>query len=239
MKRIRLGSTAGIGVMVAAAVVAVGVTRASAQGNVLYACANPGNGDLRLVDAGQACHANETRVQWNVVGSQGPQGPQGPQGAAGAQGPAGPAGPSGTSGQSSVTVLSSEATFLDPDNGVCTRVQGLGAPFTTTDTSYVYVAADGGMQAEGLTTFSTVAFTLRLDGIDLQMMPPRTFMIVNPPNESPISNFAFSTALPFLVPAGQHVIEVCAQVVNGGAMLVADFPFNPRSAELTVLVLNR
>jgi hypothetical protein len=55
----------------------------------LVACVNSGNGNLRLVDASTACHANETRVTWNVAG---PAGPAGPAGAAGPAGPPGPAG---------------------------------------------------------------------------------------------------------------------------------------------------
>jgi len=31
----------------------------------LEACVNPGNGGLRLVDAAEACHSNETRVTWD------------------------------------------------------------------------------------------------------------------------------------------------------------------------------
>jgi hypothetical protein len=64
---------------------------------VLDACINPGNGMMRLVDASTACHANESRVEWNVTGPQGPAGPQGPQGDPGPQGPQGPQGPAGSS----------------------------------------------------------------------------------------------------------------------------------------------
>lgn len=49
----------------------------------LEACINPGNGMMRLVDSSTACHANETRVEWDITGPQGPAGPQGPQGPAG------------------------------------------------------------------------------------------------------------------------------------------------------------
>lgn len=56
---------------------------------VLEACINKGNGGMRLVAADAACHANETRIQWNVTGPAGPAGPAGPEG------PAGPAGPAG------------------------------------------------------------------------------------------------------------------------------------------------
>lgn len=45
---------------------------------VLEACVNPGNGNLRLVEAGTACHKTETRVEWNTEGPPGPPGPPGP-----------------------------------------------------------------------------------------------------------------------------------------------------------------
>jgi hypothetical protein len=56
----------------------------------LEACVNPGNGGLRLVQSGQACHHNETRVEWNVTGPVGPAGPPGPEGPPGPPGPPGP-----------------------------------------------------------------------------------------------------------------------------------------------------
>jgi len=62
--------------------------RAANTSSVLEACVNPGNGNMRLVDAATACHKNETRVQWNAEGPVGPTGPTGPVG------PAGPPGPS-------------------------------------------------------------------------------------------------------------------------------------------------
>src|SRR5437763_3705875 len=73
---------------------------AFASDPALTACVNPGNGNLRLVDASIDCHNNEVRVQWNVAGPAGPPGPAGAPGAAGpagATGPAGPQGPAGTS----------------------------------------------------------------------------------------------------------------------------------------------
>ncbi len=64
--------------------------------DVLEACVNKGNGNLRLVAPGVLCHANETRVTWNQTG---PAGPAGPAGAAGPAGPAGPPGPAGADGE--------------------------------------------------------------------------------------------------------------------------------------------
>ena len=60
-------------------VVPIGL-RAASTPTVLEACVNPGNGNMRLVDASEACHANESRVEWNIEGPQGPPGPQGDPG---------------------------------------------------------------------------------------------------------------------------------------------------------------
>ena len=66
---------------------------------VIQACANPGNGNLRMVANNQTdCHANETAVTWNAQGNAGPAGPAGPAGAVGPAGPAGPKGDTGATG---------------------------------------------------------------------------------------------------------------------------------------------
>lgn len=61
-------------------------SRAAEDATVLEACINPGNGGMRLVAPDVACHARETRVQWNVTGPAGPTGPQGPAGEDGEDG---------------------------------------------------------------------------------------------------------------------------------------------------------
>jgi hypothetical protein len=61
-------------------------------------CFTGENGRLRVVDPlVEQCKREETPLQWNQAGPQGPKGDTGPQGA---QGPAGPAGSSGVAGQS-------------------------------------------------------------------------------------------------------------------------------------------
>ena len=98
MTYVRRAGFAGFAVL-ALALLALPIAQlASGPSGVLEACVNPGNGGMRLVDANTQCHNNETRVQWNVVGPQGPQGPTGPQGE---QGPAGPQGAQGPAGASS------------------------------------------------------------------------------------------------------------------------------------------
>lgn len=81
-------------ILVTVALLLVPIVQYAASPGVLEACINGGNGGMRLVDAGQACHNNETRVSWNVTGPAGPVGPTGATGAAGPIGPAGPPGPS-------------------------------------------------------------------------------------------------------------------------------------------------
>jgi len=76
----RVGVVCLIALGAALLVVPIALYAASSTTAVLEACVNPGNGNLRLVDAGTACHENETRVEWNTEGPVGPPGPPGPPG---------------------------------------------------------------------------------------------------------------------------------------------------------------
>jgi hypothetical protein len=60
--------------------------------SAIAACANAGNGRLRLADTGNRCSPNEHLVTWNVQGPKGDPGPAGPAGPAGAAGIPGPRG---------------------------------------------------------------------------------------------------------------------------------------------------
>ena len=80
----RRGVMASVIVLACAALVVPIALRAASSANVLEACVNPGNGNMRLVEASTPCHKNETRVQWNEEGPTGPTGPPGPQGPPGA-----------------------------------------------------------------------------------------------------------------------------------------------------------
>jgi hypothetical protein len=93
----RTGLTCLSLVAIALLIVLARVTASAPPPAVLEACVNPGNGNMRLVGAGTACHNNETRVSWNA---EGPVGPAGPPGPAGPTGPTGPQGPAGTDGVS-------------------------------------------------------------------------------------------------------------------------------------------
>jgi hypothetical protein len=78
--RVALGRVLPLFVLSILLIASVG---SAADPAVIEACVNPGNGNLRIVDASVACHSNETRVQWNAAGPAGPAGPPGPAGADG------------------------------------------------------------------------------------------------------------------------------------------------------------
>src|SRR3954465_7755223 len=94
----------GLQVALFAAVMLLGVSVAAATGTFsasstspLNACANGGNGNLRLVSGASDCRANEAFVSWNVQGAAGLPGPKGDPGAAGPPGTPGPPGPDNVS----------------------------------------------------------------------------------------------------------------------------------------------
>src|SRR5687767_15083783 len=66
----------------------------------VFACVKR-NGDVRIVDQGERCKSQESRMSWSIEGPKGDRGaigPQGPKGDAGAAGPQGPIGPRGEQG---------------------------------------------------------------------------------------------------------------------------------------------
>jgi hypothetical protein len=64
--------------------------------NVIHACVQQGNGQVRMVGVDGTCNKPETPMHWSITG---PQGPAGPQGAQGAPGPTGQPGQPGQTGQ--------------------------------------------------------------------------------------------------------------------------------------------
>jgi hypothetical protein len=60
-------------------------------------------GDLRLVDAGEACRSYERAVTWNQQGIPGQNGSPGPAGPTGSPGPTGASGPAGATGATGPT----------------------------------------------------------------------------------------------------------------------------------------
>jgi hypothetical protein len=81
----------GIGVALLLALCAAGAW-AQSETVEYYACVNKASGAIHMVQEGETCHNNETLIEWNQVGPQGPQGEQGPPGEQGLQGEQGPPG---------------------------------------------------------------------------------------------------------------------------------------------------
>ena len=82
------------------------------SGEIIRACVTNGTGAVRIVSAETTCTANETALEWGVVGLQGPKGdagatgatgPQGVQGDTGAIGATGPQGAKGDTGATGAT----------------------------------------------------------------------------------------------------------------------------------------
>lgn len=91
---------ASIVVALAAGSVAFARTTSSGRPSTqrLRACVEPGNREVRIPPAGQACAGNEIPISWNERGRRGERGPRGPHGARGATGSTGQRGPAGAPG---------------------------------------------------------------------------------------------------------------------------------------------
>lgn len=68
-------------------------------------------GDLRIVEEGEACKSNETAISWNQKGEKGDPGEPGAKGDPGEDGADGQQGPAGTDGQSPVEIATWRATW--------------------------------------------------------------------------------------------------------------------------------
>jgi len=80
--------------------IVAGLTGGAVFGQVIQACQDKQNGNLREVTSSAECRISENPVSWNIVGPVGPQGATGVTGASGAPGPQGPQGATGATGAS-------------------------------------------------------------------------------------------------------------------------------------------
>jgi len=65
---------------------------------IIHACVDDNNGKIRIVSGLEDCAKNESALDWNGLGPEGPQGETGPAGPQGETGPVGPQGPQGETG---------------------------------------------------------------------------------------------------------------------------------------------
>lgn len=90
------------GLRLAAVILAGGAALVSAHGGgsgVIHSCVNGSSGEIKIIAPDGSCQKNETALDWNAEGIQGPPGPAGPVGPQGAVGPVGPAGEQGVQGE--------------------------------------------------------------------------------------------------------------------------------------------
>ena len=123
----------------------VPIVQHAATPGVLEACINGGNGGMRLVDAAEVCHNNETRVSWSITGPAGPAGPAGPVGPTGDTGSAGPTGATGATGATGPAGPSGPAGPPGPSVG--------GPPFVWVCTP-VHIENGGGSNRSDLYVFN-------------------------------------------------------------------------------------
>ena len=125
--RVKAWAAAGIVVTVLGTGGAIAMAAIPAADGTIHACFKNNNGDLRVVDdAAGSCKNNETAIEWNQRGLQGPPGPpgrpglQGPKGDPGPQGPEGPQGPQGETGPGRARPVRREPmTTSLPSSGRC------------------------------------------------------------------------------------------------------------------------
>jgi hypothetical protein len=100
LRGIRLGLAAAVTLTFALSAGTAFVAYGNGSSSVLSACVNRATGVVRMGPNGVQinCTNQETAVQWNSQGIEGPQGIQGPPGAPGLPGPLGPPGPQGMMG---------------------------------------------------------------------------------------------------------------------------------------------
>ena len=89
--RVKAWAAAGIVVAVLGTGGAIAMAAIPAADGTIHACFKNNNGDLRVVDdAAGSCKNNETAIEWNQRGLQGPPGPPGRPGLQGPKGDPGP-----------------------------------------------------------------------------------------------------------------------------------------------------
>src|SRR5262249_24192541 len=74
------------------------VTPTPSAEDIIFACVNNTNGNMRNVNDPSQCRRHEHSVEWSIVGTTGASGPSGPCGSPGPSGATGASGPTGETG---------------------------------------------------------------------------------------------------------------------------------------------
>ena len=126
------------------------------SGEIIHACVTNGTGAVRIVSAETTCNADETALEWGVVGLQGPQG---------ATGPAGPQGPAGALARFLVVPKTGQTMCYDTSDNVVIPCTGTGQDGAYQTGSLPALAPTGGMTgAYNTPAWTGVRFTDNGDG---------------------------------------------------------------------------
>jgi hypothetical protein len=128
--------------------------RLPAQSQIVHACVNPGNGNIRVVAANERCKANETALQWNAAGAPGPAGPAGPAGSPGAKGDRGDQGLPGIMGPQGAPGASAPIGAIAGQLASCVPGASLGGYLVHIPgrAFSAFTGADGAFQIDNLPT---------------------------------------------------------------------------------------
>jgi type VI protein secretion system component Hcp len=156
-----------VGIALFLALAAASAAVVSAQSGTIRACVS-GNGNIRIVGAGESCGNQGALLIWNADGVPGPAGPQGPAGPAGPQGPEGPAGRDGRDatgpGEAEPTVtLQMTVDGMNGDDPTPIFSFSLGATNTGT-------TSGGGGSGAGRVSFQDLAVSKQLDGMSVDLL---------------------------------------------------------------------
>lgn len=129
----KMGVTSVVIGIFAAAALGIAVTAGIPDENgLIHACYKANNGQVRIVESDAECKNNETAIQWNQTGVQGPEGPQGPQGPPGAG-----SGPSGS--VTDPNTLGTRPSIIAGCSGYNPQATILTLPVTLTESSTIHV----------------------------------------------------------------------------------------------------
>jgi type VI protein secretion system component Hcp len=156
-----------LGIALSFALVAASAVTVSAQSGTIRACVS-GNGNIRIVGAGESCGNQGALLIWNGQGVPGPAGPQGPAGPAGPQGPEGPAGRDGRDGTG--------PGQAEPTGTLQMTVDGMNGDLPTPIFSFSMGATNsgtvsgGGGGSAGRATFQDLAVSKQLDAMSVDLL---------------------------------------------------------------------
>jgi len=182
----------GIALSLALALAAASAAVVSAQSGTIRACVS-GNGNIRIVGAGESCGNQGALLIWNGQGVPGPAGPQGPAGPAGPQGPEGPAGRDGRDatgpGEAEPTVTL-QMTVDDMNADLPTPISSFSLGATQSGT-----IGGGGGGGAGKVSFQDLAVSKQLDGMSVDLLTATA--TGEHINEVKIEVFAIGSSSPF------------------------------------------